>query len=178
MSGKKKVFIAVGILLNLVICAAIVANYELNKVVDKLNAPLLRDAIDNNGNSDGSASPDTNNSPTNQELDWRNYTPEDGNQKNGGNTVPDKTQILDSVQNQINRPVEKADVLKAGMIVMRKLSSEEISYLYNLGTKSKRTPEEMAQAKEILTSKLSAEDIETLYNMGLKYGKKMDFLKQ
>lgn len=176
MSGKRKVFIAIGILLNLVICAAIVVNYELNKVVDKISAPLLRD--DSTNSSDTPNNPNIENKANsadndNQELDWRNYKPD-----NGSYSPPSQTEIIDSVQNQVTKPIEKTDILKAGMIIMRKLETDEINFLYHVGTKSERTPEEIAQAKEILTSKLTAEERDTLYNMGLKYGKNLTFLKE
>jgi len=179
MSRKKKnIFITVGILFNILLCAGIFINYEMNKVVDKMNTVLLKDysaelAPDVSGTGSQVSADDP------EVLDWRNYHPDNSlNGVPGGNTTPSKTDIMQGVEGKLKQPVEKKDLLKAGMIIMRKLDAQEINYLYGLGTKDKRTAEDIKQAKKILQDKLTAEDLNVLYELGLKYGKKLSFLKQ
>jgi len=172
---SKKLFIAIGILLNMVIFA-IVINYELNKVIDKINTPLLRDDSFHGSHTPHSTNADNKSDSAgndNQELKGNNNTPDSGR-----STPPSQTEILNSIQNRVNKPIEKADLLKAGAIIMRKLDTEEINFLYHVGTKSNPTTEEITQAKKILTSKLTAEERDTLYKMGLKYGKNLTFLQE
>ncbi|MDD4627394.1 MAG: hypothetical protein PHP87_10000 [Syntrophomonas sp.] len=85
-------------------------------------------------------------------------------------------QIISDVQEQIEKPLEKKDLLKAGMLILQKLSWEEINFLYSVGTKEQRSVEEQKQTREILLKKLDAEEIAVLRELGTKYGKKLNIL--
>jgi hypothetical protein len=80
------------------------------------------------------------------------------------------------VEQKLGQPVDKKDLVKAGMIVMRKLTWDEITFLYNAGNKPKQSPEELRQAREILKAKLTAEELATLMELGGKYGQSLKFL--
>ena len=95
---------------------------------------------------------------------------------------PDNTQLdsnenlVNDVQNKVGQPVDKIDLLKASMIIMRKLSAEEISYLSKVAMKDAYSQEDYQQSQEILLNKLSAEDINALKKLGKKYGKDFEIL--
>lgn len=89
---------------------------------------------------------------------------------------PGNKTIANDVQKKISRPIEKKDLVKAGVIILRKLNSEEINYLYKIGKKDNYSREEYLHARDILLNKLSSEDIDTLQELGMKYGKDLNIL--
>ena len=84
--------------------------------------------------------------------------------------------ITGAVQQKLDRPLDKKDLLQAGMVILRKLSSEEISYIYNIGIQDHYAREELWHIREILLAKLSPGDIRTLKEIGAKYGKQLRIL--
>ena len=80
------------------------------------------------------------------------------------------------MQEKLDRPLEKKDLLKAGLIILRKLDKEEINYLYRVGTQDSCTREELRRVREILLGKLSPQEISTLKEIGAKYGKQLRIL--
>ncbi len=184
MKRKYKVFIAVGIVLNLVICLGLYVNYRLDHLVAGLNRPgvLYRDkasqpeeyANDSSLALPGSSaqSPGTKTSTNTLKLP----TPSPGSLAPEQISPPSKQDIANGVEQKLGRPVEKKDLIAAGMIVMHKLNWDEITFLYNAGSKSNPSPEELKQAREILKAKLSQEELATLKAMGGKYGQGLNFL--
>jgi hypothetical protein len=85
-------------------------------------------------------------------------------------------QMAGEVQKKVDRPVEKEDLVRAGLIILRKLNTEEISYLYRVGRQDSCTREELIRSREILLNKLSEDDIRTLRTIGAKYGKPLRIL--
>jgi len=79
-------------------------------------------------------------------------------------------------EKKIGQPIEKIDVLKAGVILMRKLSTEDISYLSKVARKGSYSQEEYQHSQEILLSSLSVEDINALKKLGKKYGSELKIL--
>jgi len=89
--------------------------------------------------------------------------------------VPSNTEIVGSVQQQVDKPIEKSDLLEAGLIVIRKLSPDEINFMFGFSDNS-YTTEELTEVRKVLLSKLNDKDIKTLRSLGQKYGKKLDIL--
>lgn len=89
---------------------------------------------------------------------------------------PQAQDIAGGVQEQINKPLEKKDLLNAAVIILKKLSWDEIEYLYQSGSKASRTAEEERKIRSILLAKLSPEDTKVLRELGAKYGKKLEIL--
>ncbi|MGI6453713.1 MAG: hypothetical protein ACOX0E_09660 [Syntrophomonadaceae bacterium] len=87
-------------------------------------------------------------------------------------------QIIEVIREKLGTEVDKNDLFQAGSIILKKLSSEEISYVFQVGRKDKRSPEEMAKVKEILQDKLTSEEIKILQDLGVKYGKNLSFLSK
>lgn len=86
--------------------------------------------------------------------------------------------LVTHVQKKIGQPIEKKDVLIAGLILMRKLSTEDISYLSKVAMKDSYSQEDYRKSQEILLQKLSADDIAALKKLGRKYGSEVKILNQ
>lgn len=82
------------------------------------------------------------------------------------------------LQEKVGQPIAKLDLLKGSIILMQKLSPEEIKYLSQVAKKDSYTPEEYARSKEILMNKLDNEDINMLKKIGKKYGSDLKILDQ
>lgn len=83
--------------------------------------------------------------------------------------------IASTLEKEAGKPVDTADMIKAGYILMGKLNNDEINFLFGFSDK-KYTSEELKKAREILFSKLSSQDIETLQALAGKYGKNIYLL--
>jgi hypothetical protein len=193
MSTKVRWFIAIGILLNVILCAGFYANYRLDQVVSSLNRPgvLFSEAQSDsgangldNGVNGSSGSGDWNKSwgdGSGNAIDGTGATGSGGDGSTGsGDKVnpPSSSDIASDVVNKIGRPVEKGDLVKAGLIILRRLNGEEISYLYHVGRKSSFSNEERGQVRKILLNKLNSDDIVTLKALGKKYGRGLSILDQ
>ena len=108
------------------------------------------------GNTSGTTTPSKPSSPTGQTVSQQD--------------------IASGIEQKLGRPLEKKDLLNAGMIVMRKLTWDEITFLYNTGKKSNPSSAELKQAREILKGKLSSDELVTLKALGGKYGQSLKFL--
>lgn len=177
--AKKKVFIGVGIAVNLLLFLVLFANYQLNNIVDSLNMPLS--VYEDTTGSGAEAEDDKWNTDEVQKnaLDWEGHQ-EDKAAGNIGviknHQGKQENEIVRSVQSKLDRPVEKKDLIKAGVIILRKLDTDEIQYLYTVGKKGSPTREELIRSREILLNKLTSEDINTLRQLGGKYGKSLRIL--
>jgi len=171
MQKKYKVFVTVGILLNLILCLGIWANYKLDSIVAGLNKPgvLYRDNYVQPGESASSALPGSS-------AQSGGKAPSNTSSPTGQTVQPSTQDIAIGVEQKLGRPVEKKDLLEAGMIIMRKLNWDEITFLYNTGSKPQPSPDEIQQARVILKGKLSSDELATLKALGGKYGHGLGFL--
>jgi hypothetical protein len=187
MKRKYKVFIAIGVLLNVVLCLGLYVNYKLDSLVAGLNAPgiLFQDVASSTTGNITRENPNGNSSSgkTNSGASSAGTAVSQGSSAitgqtdiNGGVAKPGNNEIADSVLSKVNKPVEKTDLIKAGMIIMRKLNSQEISFLYRVGNSKKQTHDDLVRTREILLNKLSPEDIGVLRELGKKYGKDLRIL--
>lgn len=183
MTGKKKIFIAVGIVLNILLCGGLYVNYQLDHVVTSLSQPgILFPEIEYDPLPDEAGLTDTSEETGESAENGHVYNPASPGETLEGTASPEKVEsaskgdIASGVQNKISRPIEKTDLLKAGVIILRRLNSEEISYLYHVGSQPSYTHEEYLQVHKILEAKLSDEDVVTLKELGKKYGKTLNVL--
>lgn len=176
MQRKKRLFITIGILINLLLVAGIYVNYRLDKMVAHLNQPgVFMQEVP--VNQEDSPAADSGDKPAGSTVrdDRRSTAPalpspqKKSSQLNGQD-------IATGVQSKVNRPIEKKDLISAGLIVVRRLEWQEIDYLYRVGIKDKQSPEEIRQVRHILQSRLSPEEIKELQKMGRKYGRGLTFL--
>lgn len=191
MRSKAKWFIGISTLLIVLFCAGIYANYRLNQVVSSLNRPgvLFSDtqpAAEGQGeNAESQSNSDYWNGS------WGDGTGGTDSQGNGDNSgtgnsgdsgsgdkvnPPSNSQIADDVANRIGRPIEKTDMIKAGLIILKRMNGEEISYLYQVGKKGTMSSAERVQVRKILLNKLNSDDIATLKALGSKYGRDLSIL--
>lgn len=182
MRRKYKVFIVIGVLVNVVLCLGLYVNYKLDNLVAGLNVPgvLFRDGASSLPGDISSESPDGNQGSV---KPGEGGTASQGSPTAPGQvpagtagTKPANTEIANSVLDKVNQPVEKTDLVKAGLVILKRLSSEEISYLYRVGNSKHQTHDELVRTREILLTKLSPEDIEVLQALGKKYGKDLRIL--
>lgn len=123
----------------------------------------------------GSSSPNPDGTPPGTLPGSQAETASEGGTQGDG-TSHSNQEISDAVQEKVDQPLEKKDLLRAGLIILRKLDKEEIGYLYRTGTKDSYTREELQHVRKILLGKLTAQEIETLKEIGDKYGKKLRIL--
>ncbi len=203
MQRKQTWFIVIGVVLIVLISGGFYVNYQLDHLVAALNRPgwlfvetesedealtvgleeeyeyvdtqpgskVNRDhRVPSAGsNQDGTGSNAPGETPSSngdtRSVDARQESPPASNQ-----------QVASGVQDKVGKPIEKTDLIKAGLIIIRKLDGEEISYLYRVGNKDSYTKEELKRSREILLGKLTPEDINTLRELGGKYGKTLRVL--
>jgi len=192
MSSKKKWFIAIGILINVLLIGGIYANYRLDQVVSSLNRPgVLFADPQAGGPEDGLPGADAPGVVPGEDWNgtWENGpgSPSgsdgtgatgEGAGSNTGDKVerPSNSQIANDVVARVGRPIDKSDMVKAGLIILKRLDGEEISYLYSVGRKGSMTADEKVKVQKILSGKLSDDDVATLKALGKKYGRSLTIL--
>ncbi|MEN6324958.1 MAG: hypothetical protein ABFD18_01925 [Syntrophomonas sp.] len=184
MKRIQKIFIIIGIFVIILVSGFICINNYMNHLVTQMNHSnilleeesgafldsedkLPADVQDKDPITDGTARP-----PVKNEVP----SPKSYNNQQINTERPGNKTIANDVQKKISRPIEKKDLVKAGVIILRKLNSEEINYLYKIGKKDNYSREEYSHARDILLNKLSSEDIDTLRELGMKYGKDLNIL--
>lgn len=175
MQKKARVFVILGTVIVLLMVTGFYINYKMDQIVMSLNRPgvLFSDSpspLDSEADNKGSEPvlsehPDLGGDNTLQRKQSPSYS---------GKVEQDD--IVKAVERRVNTPIDKNDMLKAGLIIIRKLSWSEIEYLYNVGTSNSISSAELKEVHRILRSRLSAEDIQVLQVLGRKYGKNLDFL--
>lgn len=183
MKFKQKLFVVIGLFLILAVSGGIYVNCKLNQLVNSLNQTgnLYSD-------SNSSAASGDDSSTSGSAGSGRAGTSGGGNLSNGINgssgigsgavSRPSSSDIARGALSKVNRPVEKEDLIKAGFIVLRRLDSDEISYLYAVGMEDNHSPAEINKVRKILQAKLTPEELEEMQFLGAKYGKNLDFLSQ
>lgn len=186
MQNKARWFIALGIALILVVTAGIYVNYRMDQVVKRINRPgiLFSDSSPSTPGSDtgttdsetGSGSPGA--ITPEWLIDGSGSVPRQQSPSSPDKGKVEQDDIVKGVQQKVNRPIEKKDLFKAGLIIIRKLSWSEIEYMYDVGTKGSMTTAELKEVHRILRDRLSSEEIKVMQDLGRKYGKNLEFLSE
>ena len=185
MPKKAKWFIAIGILLNVLLVTGIYINYRLDKIVASLNRPgvLFSDTQSNETGAEGqieNAEKLSDGSYWNKS--WDDETNGTGLPENGVDSSEDSNnssnQIQNDIANKIGQPVDKSDMIKAGLIILKRLDSSEVAYVYNVGRKGKMSDDERLQMRKILLNKLTEDDIAALKSIAKKYGHELSILNK
>lgn len=82
---------------------------------------------------------------------------------------------VDTIQQELGKPVNMTDLLNASFIILKKLDKNEINFLFGFSNDT-YTKEDLENVRSLLLSKLTADDIKTLRTLGQKYGKKLEIL--
>ncbi len=193
MQKKARWFIALGIALILVVTASIYINYRMDQVVKSINRPgvLFSDnststppldtgAEDSaaGGKSPGVVAPQPVLTDGTDRIDGSQPVPQKGSPSSPAQGKVEQDDIVKGVQERVSRPIEKKDLFKAGLIIIRRLSWSEIEYMYDVGTKGSVTSSELKEVHRILRARLSSEEIKVMQDLGKKYGKNLEFLSE
>jgi hypothetical protein len=183
MQKKARLFVVLGTVLILVVVAGIYVNYKMDQVVKSINRPgvlfsdsntytppLDTDAGASDVGGEGSGSASSQQPPAGKDEP---LPPQSSSSSSG---KVEKDDIVKGVEQRVSRPVEKKDLFKAGLIIIRKLSWDEIEYMYDVGTKDSMSAAELKEVHRILRLRLSADEIQVMQELGRKYGKNLDFL--
>ena len=172
MKGIEKVFISIGLLVVILISGAIYVNNKVDKLLenpDRLG--VLLSAADLQGTpqmpeekADSSNPSDKNNTSG----DSPSITPGE-KQPSASDMVFDES-IEAMIQTKLNKPIDRKDKIKVALILIKRLSVDDITYFYDLITLGNYTNEDIRKARNILTTKLSEDEIQTVRKMTEKYG--------
>lgn len=132
------------------------SKHPIDKITTNNNNQLPIISISNNTNSDKKLT----NPPTNE---------------SSNNTPTINSEIVNIVQQEVGRPIDTTDLFQAGLIILNKLSTDEINFLFGFSNNS-YTIEDEIEVRRLLFSKLNDEDINTLRALGQKYGKNLEIL--
>jgi hypothetical protein len=168
-SMKRRILIILGFIVVGLAGTGIYLNYQLDHL---LNQPGVLSALEN----------DTTSAPDGNQAGVGSNTASPGgsgsqagvSQPNSGSSV--QKDLVSDIENKVGQPVAKQDLLKAGVILMRRLNAEDIRYLKNVALQGSYSPEEYRHAQEILLDRLSGEDINALKKLGAKYGNDLKIL--
>lgn len=191
MRKKSTWFITLGITLIIIVTAGIYLNYRMDQVVRSINRPgvLFSDTTPSTPPPDTGAEDTTAGSKApgvvapapeltdgTNKIDTRQPVPQKDSPSSPAKGKIEQDDIVKGVQQRVSRPLEKKDLFKAGLIIIRRLSWSEIEYMYDVGTKDSMTTAELKEVHQILRTRLSSEEIKVMQDLGRKYGKNLDFL--
>lgn len=178
MKRKSVIFIA-GVFIILLVSSGIFVNDKMNLLLSQSSGLLPLDDRDftNSKTTLPANSPDESGMVT-ETLPSKS---EAQSALNHGNSQLDASSSsneikVSEIETRIGQPIARQDVIKAGFILMRKLSAEDIRYLKNVAMQDSCSREEYQRSQEILLDKLSTEDINTLKKLGKKYGSELKIL--
>ena len=168
--NKQKVFIAVSLLLIAVVTGGIVINQQLNKVLISINNIPVPTSESEPGDRNLSPAEENNHQDVTNNRD--NY--QAPHQYTGDSSNISQADLMAAVQSQI--PITKTDMATIGIILLRNLSWDEITWIYQIAQGKITDKEEKARAKELLQMRLNDEDKKTIREIGSKYGQRLSFL--
>lgn len=181
MQRKQLIFVTVGLLLIVAVSGGIYLYYQLDRVAKSLARPgIIYANIDagaemNDAVINGTAG-DSNDYTASGSSSYK--TPSYSSSSTGTLHTGANGAIVNGVQQKVDRPIDNKDLIKAGLIVLQRLDSDEIAYLFRVGSQDKYTKEDLQQVQKVLKTKLTDEDIAVLKELGEKYGKKLQVLDE
>lgn len=179
-----KYVIIIGVLFNLLFLAGGMVYSKYNIGAENFNkllmlyqmADLAEKASNGSANTDQTTGPNSahqpgnsGNAPQNPTGDASGGTPLPGNLEEL--TPAEQEQVITNINEQISKPIEKKDMLSVGVVLMRKLSRDEINWLYQVGTSGNPKAEDLKKAKDLLQTRLSNDELKSFEAMAAKYGK-------
>ncbi|HHV16263.1 MAG TPA: hypothetical protein GXX58_06780 [Gelria sp.] len=183
MQKKARWFVALGTVLILLVTAGIYINYKMNQIVKIINRPgiLFSDTspstpVPDTGAEDSGAESESPGIITPGPATTDGIRPLPQKQSPSSPDKLDQDDIVKGVQQKVTKPIEKKDLFKAGLIIIRRLNWSEIEYMYDVGTKDSITRADLKEVHRILRLRLSSDEIQVMQDLGRKYGKNLDFL--
>ncbi len=179
--SRTKLFIIIGVSINLLLFGGLFINKMLTTATENFDKmAMLYDLVEQvEQQQSGTNQPIGSNNVAGTNTGNKNNPSSTGILSSNSAELPplenmteaEKEQAVQQINESVQKPVEKKDMLSAGAILMKRLSMQEINWLYKVGNSPKKDPEEVKKAKELLQSRLTPEDLEALKEMGSKYGK-------
>lgn len=182
MKSKRRLAIIAGVLIFIISGTGIYVNYQLNHALDQTGIFLQDKDSGAAGSSEtklaevfGDESGFLNGSEKPAAKTKNSSAASDNNAQLDSSRSKNEIQVAD-IQKKVGKPIAKQDILKAGLILVRKLSPEELRYLKNVAMQNSYSREEYLQSQKILLNNLSKDDINTLKKLGKKYGSDLEIL--
>lgn len=175
LEKKQRLFIIVGSVLLVVFALSVYASHQLDSFFKAWNSAGF--PLAGTGPA-GPRAPDSKDPEKPEYPEGNSWSFEKGPAE-GGDTegeLPSFQGIAREVEARVDRPVDKTDLMRVGLILVRRLDRSEINYLYNVGKKGSYTAAEVAKTREILT-KLTPRDRKVLEEMAEKYDQPLFLLK-
>lgn len=178
MQAKIKNTIIFGLLIIVVVSCGIFMNYKLDLLMQQSGDILAANYPENLINNEAAPRGENKFTAESSAAEAKNKIQSPAKPVNNhlDSSRAGSKNLINDVQKKVGQPVEKLDIIKASVIIMSKLSAEDISYLTKVAMKDSYTQEDYQHSQEILLKKLSAEDIDTLKKLGEKYGKDLKIL--
>lgn len=167
-----------GIPILLLVSSGIFINYKMNHLLNQSGSLLLgkdRDTFTNSQTTVPAAPQDESGiAKENVKLPSKSGAKSAANHSNPQleSISSSKGIKVSDIEKRIGQPIEKQDILKAGLILMRKFSAEDIRYLKKVAMQDSCSREEYQRSQEIILNRLSVEDINTLKKLGENTGVK------
>jgi len=180
MKPKAKITLMIGLFIIILVSSGIYLNNKLDPLLQQPGGFWLGQDVIGSNDSDTSSSVDQESESTegNEKAGVKagvqSAAKSNNSQLNSSRTGNES--LVTDLQKKVGQPIEKIDLLKASMILMRKLSAEDISYLSKVAMQNSYSQEDYQHSQEILVNRLSADDINTLKKLGEKYGKDLKIL--
>ncbi|NLO22685.1 MAG: hypothetical protein GX119_11950 [Syntrophomonadaceae bacterium] len=186
MRNYKKLFIGVIVLVNILLAVGIYTNYQLNHR-GMLSHPEMvstdhdghQPTGENNTNSPSNLNNSQNIAETEGQQTWWTALLNRFNHSEAGEPSaadkPSNEDVIKLAEKQLGQSVDKGDVAKVGAILIKRLNSEELSFIYKMTQESKPSSADIKKAKQILQNKLTSEELQLVHDVALKYGKKINF---
>ncbi len=171
MKATEKIFIAIGMVLILFISGSVFINNKVDKMLENsrgLGVFLAeQNAVDETSKPNHTADPSNHNQES--QTEGKTAIMPGSTEPSASNLVFDDS-IEAIVQSKLSKPIERKDKIKVALILIKRLSVDDITYFYDLITLGTYTDEDITRARKILSSNLNEEEIETLRSLAGKYG--------
>ena len=170
MKTVEKIFIISGLLIILLFSGAVYVNNQIDRLLENVGG-LEVILTEPNATGENSITAPGAESNSNQEN-----RPAGKDYATGKKPTPSASDlILDEgieaiIQSKLNKPIERKDKIKVALILIKRLSVDDITYFYDLITLGNYTNEDLRHARNILSANLNNEDQETLRIIAEKYG--------
>ncbi len=170
MKTAEKIFITAGLVIILCISGGVYLDNKVDKVLEK-SSSLGAFLTELNSAEKSSTMPNADNSTNTDQEDQsggKNSLSTESPPSSASDLVFDDS-IEAIIQTKLDKPIERKDKIKVALILIRRLSVDEITYFYDLITLGNYTSEDIRRARAILSDNLNEEEMETLRSLAKKY---------
>ena len=170
MKTAEKIFIIVGLVIILFVSGGVYVNNKIDRLFENVGG-LEVILTEQNAAGENSATTPGTESNSNQEnsFEGKEYTAGKKPTPSASDLIFDEG-IEAIIQTKLNKPIERKDKIKVALILIKRLSVDDVTYFYDLITLGNYTSEDIRHARAILSANLNNEDKETISIIAEKYG--------